>query len=513
MAVSHKGLGPYWDLGDIDQPGSTEDEDNVTLGVPASDYATSWICEWSDPEKRIWTHEDLELLRHVNCSYLSSGKLPTLLALKQHAQSLTNLIRKLCVSSTAGKVNGKGLGPTFRKNDAFDWLNDLDTPYQNTDDAHNTPLEAIANKVKGEIEAPIRNTLELHCPLQPILDSGPFIDKEQKESKSRPYQTHAGLLHHANECLEILDHEYGATGGLLSILPTNEEHDKPQMAGARNTLVGQWLLHHQHLIARMHELEISYANALDALAGEAVVPLQLLSSSGLDARSVGRAVAYPQDRFVLVHSGDELFNHIHRLLDREEASSRAEEQTWRNSGVVGERLRAEDRRGEEFTRGLVSIDATSRFYRLKGQGGGKGPLFVLPAIDEHPGVQQTRIIEKRQTVVSVVTPTWPERMSDLQRKHEEKLEEGDKAIQMKRVLLKDREERKKTLLKLMDDKNVSDRAAEAARTEAEGYKELWLNLRAGFANLRDMLPDDVRGYVDAYLEHGGLAADVEMIDR
>ncbi|EHK20839.1 uncharacterized protein TRIVIDRAFT_50349 [Trichoderma virens Gv29-8] len=373
--------------------------------ISATEYSTSWSCQWTDPEFGVLNEMDLELLKHVNCSYLSSGKPPTMLALKQHAQSLTNLIRKLCVSNTFGIVNGKGeRRPVFEKNEAFDWLNNLDEPYTNDDEFHHIPLCVLANHVKNEGE---ETGIECHCPLEAARNWGPL---EPGEKAPRPYFTHQNLVMHVNECLEILDHEYSATGGLMSLLPSGNGVDGEQMSAARNTLLGQLLLHQQHMVARMHELEIHYAKALDTVSGEAVVPMQLLQRSGADERS---ELVHQQGRFILANAGDDVFEVVHRLMDKEETEMQSKERVWWESGVSGERLWSETLGGEWKSRGLVSVDLMTRFIRLKGQGG-RSTIFIMPAIEHHPGTAETRKMENRPTVVSVVAPSWPERASHLE---------------------------------------------------------------------------------------------------
>ncbi|KAL7806857.1 hypothetical protein V8C44DRAFT_338485 [Trichoderma aethiopicum] len=403
---------------DCDHDSVSVQSEGTPYGIAATEYATAWASSWSDPQLGILTEKDLQLLRHVNCSYVSSGRPPTLLALKQHAQALANLIKKICVSDTFGVIDGRGSRhPAFEKNEAFDWLNNLDEVYTNDDENHHLPLEALANHIEHQDE---ETGIECHCPLKVARNYGPL---DSGERTRRPYSSHYNLVMHANSCLEILDHEYSATGGLLSLLPSGNEDDCEQMAGVRNTVLGQWLLHQQHLVARMHELEINYANALDLLKGEAVVPMQMLGQFGPEGRAKGREVVYPQDRFVLVNAGEDVFSLLHRLMDKAESEIQAKEQTWWESGVSGERMWANTKGGEWYSRGLVPIDMMTRFVRLKDQGG-RSTIFMMPAIEHHPGTAQTRKMEKRPTVVSVVAPSWPERASDLEQRVKAHLDEA-----------------------------------------------------------------------------------------
>ncbi|KAJ4265005.1 hypothetical protein NW762_005248 [Fusarium torreyae] len=401
------------------------------LHIPFNPYATSYKSTWTLPDAGILEPRDMALLQNLNCSYFSSGRPPTLLALKQHAHSLVNIIRKLAPSTHTRNVGVDAIAESyeFDANEAFDWLNDLDKPYENDDPSHHDPLWALHNTVKAESET---DGIEHRCPLTKVEDIGPSA--EQGDIRY-PYMTHHDLVMHANECLEILDHEYSSTGGLMSILPHGFEDPSDsyrykglsdsQIEGARNSLLGQWLLHHQHLVGRMHELEINYANALDVLKDEAIVPAQITRRTGTDGISGGREIAYPQDQYILTNAGDDVTGYIHRLIDVAEAQIEQKEKLWKASGVSGERMWYEERGGKVYAKGIVPIDLTSRFYRIKGKGH-QSPLFIIPAIEQHPGVKQTQLAEKRPTVISVVTPTWPERVSNLESKYRERLERAEK---------------------------------------------------------------------------------------
>ncbi|KAK2018115.1 hypothetical protein LZ32DRAFT_654329 [Colletotrichum eremochloae] len=361
---------------------------------------------------------DIHLLRHVNCGYLSThGHAPTLLALKQHAQALTVLIAKLAPATQYGEIddgnNSRGrTRKSFRDNEAFDWLNDLSQTYQNDDEWHHKPLSDLMNQIQHQSDT---QGVVHHCPLQS------FASDKEKRTNPRPYASHSALALHANECLEMLDHEYSATGGLMSLLPTDAETDAEEMGAVRNSLLGQWLLFNQHLVARMHDLELSYANALDVMAGEAVVPMQMVSKTGPDASS-GRELAFPQDRWVLANAGDDVFDHLSRVLDREEAQIEHKRAIWTANGTYGERMWEERRGGDLYARGLVFYDVKTRFYRLQGKG--RSSIFILPAHGVHPAVRQTRKLEVTPTVVSVVAPAWPARVSEWEGKFKGQLDEA-----------------------------------------------------------------------------------------
>ncbi|KAK3398284.1 hypothetical protein B0T20DRAFT_203948 [Sordaria brevicollis] len=450
--------------------------------VKATDYTLPYMSQWSRAND-----DDVqsELLRHMNCNYLSThGVPPTLLALKQHAQSLCALIQMLQPDIKVAEVDADGaastskanassaddaLGLKFELNSAFDFLNDLRTPYHNDDVYHHKPLVSLINEVRGRNE--VYGT-DYHCPLTEIQHHSPPAPGEvtttpvpgqsaaDQPRELRPYANLQNLLVHTNSCLERLDHEYTATGGLLSVLPTDAEHDTEELKHARTTLLGQWLLFTQHLVARMHELERSYGNALDALAGEAAIPHQVLGKLGPDGRS-GRVVAYPQDQYILVNSGDDVYEYIHSLLDKREAVLQAKERVYRRNGAVGEELwhknpqisgeGADDGTGAGigigggnslfeqmekvdadliggyFSRGIVQVDVTTRYYRLANSG--KSVLFVVPAHAVHPGVEHTRLLETQPTIMATVQPRYPPRASELESKYNRKLREASKIQQ------------------------------------------------------------------------------------
>ncbi|KAI5459765.1 hypothetical protein BGZ63DRAFT_359103 [Mariannaea sp. PMI_226] len=394
-----------------------------SIQIPSNPWARAYASRHTNPDCGIVTLDGLELLEHVNCSYLSSGTAPTLLALKKHAQSLANIIRTLAPSTktkAVGALDGDGdLYDGFPENEAFDWLNRLDQPYENDDDSHHIPLWSLANEIKDDFES---KGVQYHCPLSQVPDTGPLADGN---GLRRPYMTHQNLVMHANECLEILDHEYSATGGLMSILPLPAEEGMASAIGAENTLLGQWLFHHQALVARMHELEISYANALDALGGEANVPFQIMRRAGPDGISNGREIAYPQDRYILVNAGDDVTSHIHRLLDRNEATYKQKQKIWSEHDAAGERMWDQERGGNWYTKGLVPVDLLTRFYRIAGKGH-DSPIFVLPAVEQHPGVSHTREIEKQPTVVSAVPLSWPKRVSEWETNYQARIDDAEK---------------------------------------------------------------------------------------
>ncbi|KAL5329890.1 hypothetical protein ACEPPN_003410 [Leptodophora sp. 'Broadleaf-Isolate-01'] len=372
---------------------------------------------------------------NVNCNYLSSlGKVPTLLELKQHAQSLVILIKSITMSDQGGLIDNENSGivgaQPFSDGLTYDFLNNLSQPYNGPKNpallkSHNLPLNSLINMISqhtqpaseytdphGHVHT-IRETpiIEDICPLHYAVDSANY------PSQSQPYATHQALIAHANEVLEMIDHEYSAVGGLLGILPKVENED--QRAKAESTLLGQLILYVTRLVQRIHDLERLYANALDCLASESVAPHQALSALGPDGRK-GREMVFPQDRFVLVNAGDNVWNYLDSEFKYREEIDERVAANYKKHGVAGEAI-WEQRGGKEMSRGITAIDITTRYYRLRGD-----PLktiFVIPAHGEHPGTKATRKMETEPTVVAVVKPVWPERISEWEKKHRAELEE------------------------------------------------------------------------------------------
>ncbi|TVY12962.1 hypothetical protein LARI1_G009097 [Lachnellula arida] len=389
--------------------------------IPANTFAGNYrsIFTLNNPGSKL-----LPLLNHVNCSYLSTpGIAPTILELKQHAQALIVLIKSLTVSTFPAVIDNMNSGvqgvPAFNDGETYDFLNDLTKPYTGPkrpehQTHHNMPLTTVLNvleeeNIPGEDDKADRIKLWDICPLH-------HAEKTPINQPSLPYATHQTLISHANEVLELLDHEYSAKGGLLSILPTKLE--KEDREAAESTLLGQLILYVQRLVQRVHDLERSYANAMDVIAGEAVVPHQALSKLGPDGRQP-REMVFPQDRFVLVNAGNDLYQFLNDEFEKKERTDEAVMANWKQLGLTGEAI-WENRGGKEMNKGIVALDVTTRYYRLKGDA--LKTIFVIPAHQEHPGTKVTRELESKPTVVSVVKPTWPERVSTWEMKHRADLE-------------------------------------------------------------------------------------------
>lgn len=400
---------------------------------------TRWAPAYRSVFTRLPKNDEIvvPLIKHVNCSYLSTrGIVPSLLDLKQHAQSLVILIKNITVSSLPGMIDNENAGVAgafaFNEAETFDFLNDLTVPYEGPTRnpafmrSHMLPLTSLANVLEqtshagGAVTLPdgTRHVNDDSYWVQNICPMHRAPDTEVK-APGLPYSTIEALVEHANEVLERLDHEYSAKGGLLGILPPKEE--KENRALAESTLLGQMILYIQRLVDRLHNLERLYANAMDTLATEAVAVHQALSALGPDGRQP-REMVYPQDRFVLVNAGENVWNYLTQAFDQQDIIEEKVAQNYKSKGFTGEALWRTGESGKIYSRGITKIDVTTRYYRIR-----EDPLktiFVIPAHEKHPGVAATLKMEKEPTVVSVVKPTWPERTSQWEMKHREELHQA-----------------------------------------------------------------------------------------
>jgi len=336
----------------------------------------------------------LDLLEHVNCSYLSSSTLRavTLEELKQHAHSLTVLIRHLSVSTTYGAVDNRGKDDAgFIDCEAFDWLNDLSAPYANEDETHSLPLTTLQNQLLDDAKIVVEQgrANQQYRYACPMMRSDVTLGSRQK---LLPLATNEQLARHANEILERLDHEFSSSGGILGMLPvTGFGQEKVREIGEKS-LLGQLIAFTRSLVLRCHDLERSYANALDVVTGEAFVPREMLSQIGTIGRQP-KPVSYAQDRFVLCNVVQEQWSWLNNRLTLAEM----EQQERQQVGL------------------LASVEVPTKYYRLKGQ----STVFIVP---QWEGTSATRTMEERPTVVQVVKPTWGARARVWEEKHEEEMQ-------------------------------------------------------------------------------------------
>ena len=453
-----------------------EKKESVTLPLPPTLFARPYSSTFALKVAET-TPGELGCLKHVNCNYLSTkGLPPTLLQLKQHAQSLTVLIKHMTVSTQSSVVDnrnipGEGIGE-FHPNESFDWLNDLSSPYENDDRHHAMPLTSLLNCIDSP---PWDNSEHINmCPLHRADVRAP------RNGISLPYATHQSLIQHANEVLELLDHEYSAKGGLLSILPPQDQKEDRELA--ETTLLGQLILYTSRLVQRVHDLERQYANALEVIKGEAAVPHQALSLLGPHGRKP-RELVYPQDRFVLVNAGDDVWQYLNNEFQIKEAAEEEADIKAREQGIMGEAIWIEGK-GKDFANGITALDITTRYYRLRRDS--LDTIFIIPAYQEHPGTKVTRDMETQPTVVSVVKPVWPERASMWEMRNRDNLEELKK-LRNEHVLLKMEADHAKEVVKgVFTDQQL--KAQELRELKAKGNQDLQ-NAQAEIQRLNAVLQD------------------------
>ncbi|KAJ4425164.1 hypothetical protein N0V82_000219 [Gnomoniopsis sp. IMI 355080] len=474
----------------------------------ATDYALPYVSKWSRVVDDEWVSR---MLAHMNCSYLGEpGMPPTLLSLKRHAQSLAVLIQYLQPSVSTGAVDGKVLGdfdpngyvvdgvgrasqdvdggnipaasrtymdiPDRRLNngEAFDWLHDLTNPYFNDDPDHHRPLNALMNEVKSshDLTGPT-----FHCPLTDVVPRGLKEDVSKndiylnpKDTMSKHYASHHNLVMHANECLELLDHEFSATGGLLSIIPPDGEGmDKDDFEAAKNTLLGQLLLHTQGMYLRMHEFELDVGNMRDALAKDAVVPMQSLRAGGPDASS-GREIVVGQDRFVIVNANNDTWKYMQDDFDVKEQQRQAIERVYREAGASGEAQWMKDRGGDLHARGIVALDYTTRYYRL--MGAGHSTIFIAPGFGLVPSTEQTPKNERNPGVLGLVQPRWPERVSDWERKYKKQIADATALTRANFDLRREKHDKQEQIDALQHALDAAQTAMQAANEALTGVKRV-----------------------------------------
>ncbi|KAG9251611.1 uncharacterized protein F5Z01DRAFT_676801 [Emericellopsis atlantica] len=340
--------------------------------IPATEFAISYVSAFTAAGyAHGLTPEDLKTLSHINCSYLSGSRAPTLLELKQHAQSLAILIRKVSLSTAFGVIDNEnypeeGCVPRFVENEAFDWLNDLSAPYANDDEHHNRPLWALHN----------------------------HDDRNSPEHQAQ--MSYAHLTQHANECLSILDHDLVDKGGIMALVP---EVNSVGFQDFENTLIGQLLLREEKSAERILQLEYLYAQALDALTPAAFAPLQVRSVDGSQDPQQYQKEA--QRRFVLVNVTEDMERVMHGLFDEAERKHIGTEARASLNGVSGRSVDA-----AAHSPALIKLDMLSRLYRVKGAGSDSA-IFLLPAVKHHPGTRDTLALESTPRIVTVPEPHEP----------------------------------------------------------------------------------------------------------
>ncbi len=341
-------------------------------------YRPNFLAEWAGAECNKYAF--------LNCSYFShaNGHAPSLLQLKQHAQALCNLIKTLTVIDHETDTD-----------DAFDWLEDLDTLYTNSSESHNLPLNSVRNQLGANFDD--------------AAGAGDHLGACSFAGGSGHHRDLPAHINHVNELLEWIDHETAPEGGLFSILPHQED---PGRELIQDSILGQWLIYTTTLVQRVAELEAEVANSRDVLAGEAMVPFQLSSSARLVE---GKPLLFPQDRYVLANLTPELWDVLNELLTAKQQDQEAAKRATAlqlHAPVDGDAVD-----NTNPLEPIVSIDVSSRLYRVDGS----RTIFITPAHALHPGTSATRTMESRPLVQTVVRPRVGTRTTALEQRDNTRL--------------------------------------------------------------------------------------------
>ncbi|ELR09567.1 hypothetical protein GMDG_04061 [Pseudogymnoascus destructans 20631-21] len=377
---------------------------------------------FAPPYQSIFLRQNPDLARalaHVNCSYLTThdaadpkdhdsraNTAPTLAELKAHARSLLLLIRSMSISSRATLIgnatlqdptsedqDGASLAPDFYSNpDAFEFLNDLSSPYRSRDPAENEPLTNLLNQLitHPDPSRKIPASTEA-CPLATVK----VITKGSEPASFRPgvnplpHSQINRLMAHADELLLQIDAALSTSGGLLAALPL----DLPASDRRRQTYIGQLIHFMRTLVGRLHVLDRDYGQALGLLAGEATIPAELKLNIE-HPRQIEAPLVAAQHRFI-INTASDTYNKIWGHL-RNCASDKA----VRISGM-----------------GLLDVEITTRYRALRG---GK-TIFVTPIPDEPTASE----VVGRPTVVACTQPGFGTRTSEWERKKGAALREAE----------------------------------------------------------------------------------------
>ncbi|KFX90540.1 hypothetical protein O988_08153 [Pseudogymnoascus sp. VKM F-3808] len=377
---------------------------------------------FAPPYQSIFLRQNPDLehaLAHVNCSYLTnhnaadpldqdsrSNTAPTLAELKAHARSLLLLIRSMSISSGATLTNnaalpgsapdGQGPAPLtqdfYSSLDAFDFLNDLASPYRNRDPAENEPLTHLLNQliIRPDLSSKSFVTEEV-CPLATVK----LISEANEPASFRPgvnplpHSQINRLMAHADEVLLQIDAALSSSGGLLAALPL----DLPDSDARRQTFIGQLIHFMRTLVGRLHVLDRDYGQALGLLAGEATVPAELKLNIEYPEQIEAPMVS-AQHKFVL-NTPPGTYESIWAHL-RDSAGDKA----VRKSGM-----------------GILDVVVTTRYRALRG---GK-TIFITP-LPKDPSASE---VVGRPTVVACAQPGFGTRTSEWERKKGAALREAE----------------------------------------------------------------------------------------
>lgn len=427
---------------------------------------------------------------HLPCSLIanSSAPPPTVLALKQHIQALCQLLCELEPATPATPATpadeplesgGKGLpGPTF------DFLNDLQIPYESDDPAENKPVTSLANEHPSAAEYYASASKSRRPTSDPAQTCPLDLDPASR--------TIAHTRAHANKLLTYLDNRHASSGGILSMTSS------PATA---HTLLGQWLLYTSRLVVRLAELEREVVNLREVLGNEALVAgVRAHASQNQNGESSAREMLFPQDRYVLAGLSDALWLRITEALSisAEEAIDR-EINTGvgmvRGSGLfettsAGTESDSETDQEQARYGNVVSwVETTARLYRVRGH----ETVFVIPAWDMHPGAKAVREVERGPLVMSVpkVRKSGAETADEWETAGVSKVEVtrlAEEIASLKRSLAEAREERESEKRK----RRAAEKHDDVAEALISGEQE-----RRG-AQTKYLIPDSSSASFSAY---------------
>lgn len=136
---------------------------------------------------------------------------------------------------------------------------------------------------------------------------------------------------------------------------------------------------------------------------------------------------------MLVNAGEDVCSFLQSEFNARQVADDKLEDMYSQLGLTGSTLH-ERIGGKESARGITAVDVVTRYYRLRND-----PLrtvFLIPAYQHHPGTKVTRDMEKVPSVVSVVKPLWPERVSSWEQKQRSALAAGRQAVKDNAALKK-----------------------------------------------------------------------------
>lgn len=376
---------------------SSSSSSSSTITIPATSHCPSYSSASLSELSKLPTFRSdragfYTQFAHLPCSLIanSSAAPPTILALKQHIQALCQLLYKLEPATTADEPSQSGEwrlpSPTF------DFLNDLQIPYESDDPAENKPVTSLANQNPSAAKYYASASKFRHPTSDPAQTCPLDLDPA---SRTIPH-TRA----HANKLLTYLDRRHAATGGILSMTPS------PAIA---HTFLSQWLLYTSRLVVRLAELEREVINLREVLGNESLVAgVRAHASLNQNGESSAREMLFPQDRYVLAGLSDALWLRITEALNisAEEAINRETNNdvgTVRGSGPFETTSAGTDsdlETDQEQARygDIVSwVETTARLYRVRGH----ETVFVIPAWNMHQGARAVREVERGPLVTSV----------------------------------------------------------------------------------------------------------------